>query len=153
NGIVLEEWDGRLLHPDEAVAFARQHLKAIKPRGREPGTRPADIKRYLGPLLKMRSDLVLVGRYLLIRPVRHVLRGALFAPLGDKHEFRLWRYLRLLGDREGDPECGYSDFLHEGQWRVWQPHFEALLFETLAEEVFVRLGPMTTLADFAAHSS
>src|SRR5262245_2137906 len=42
NGIVREEWDGRLLQPDEPAAFARKHLKAAKPRAREPGTRPAD---------------------------------------------------------------------------------------------------------------
>jgi hypothetical protein len=36
NGIVLEEWDGRLLQPAEAVAFARQHLKAAKPRAASP---------------------------------------------------------------------------------------------------------------------
>src|SRR5262245_13140329 len=148
NGLVLEEWDGRLLQPDEAVAFARQHLKAVKPRAREPGTRPADIKRYLSPLLKLRSDLVLVGRMLLVRPVRHLLRGATFASLSDKYSFRLWRYFQLLGDPEGG---GCSDSFHEGQWKVWQPHFEPLLFATLADEVFAHLGPMTTLADFATH--
>src|SRR5215467_2028031 len=71
-GIVFDAEAGKLRALDEAIAFARSHLDRVaEPKGaRVPGTLPADIKRYLKPLLKLRSDLVLVGRHLLIRPVR-----------------------------------------------------------------------------------
>jgi hypothetical protein len=78
NGVVFDEAEGRLLSADEAIALVRQNLQVlIKPEERKrPGTRPADLKRYLKPLLKLRPDLMLIGRLLIIRPVRHLLRGA-----------------------------------------------------------------------------
>src|SRR5262245_57447798 len=94
NGVVIEDEEGLLLSVDEAAAFATKQLDAIaKPQDKHkrPGTRPADIKRYLKPLLKLRSDLVLVDRLLVIRPVRHMLRGALFGRTSDKYSFRIWR--------------------------------------------------------------
>ena len=69
----------------------------VKPEdAKHPGTRPADLKRYLKPLLKQRSDLVLIGRLLLIRPVRHIVRGVFFARTGDKYKFEIVRYIRPL---------------------------------------------------------
>jgi hypothetical protein len=75
---MLDEMEDKLLSADEAIAMATEHLRAVArdENTKQPGTRPADIKRYLKPLLEQRSDLVLIGRYLLIRPVRHMLRGA-----------------------------------------------------------------------------
>jgi hypothetical protein len=54
DGVVLAEHEDKLLSPEEAIALARETLKSVlkteaKPRAR---TRPADIKRYLKPLLK-----------------------------------------------------------------------------------------------------
>jgi hypothetical protein len=57
NGVVLEEGEGRLLSADEAIGLARKHLDvAVKPQDQRPGTRPADVKRYLKPLLQQRSE-------------------------------------------------------------------------------------------------
>ena len=65
----------------------------MKPEdAKHPGTRPADLKRYLKPLLKQRSDLVLIGRLLLIRPVRHIVRGVFFDRTSDKYQFEIVRY-------------------------------------------------------------
>jgi len=93
NGIVLEEMEDKLLTPDEAIALARKQLESVlKPEAiKRRGTRPADIRRYLKPLLEQRPDLVLIGRMLLIRPVRHILRGAFLDRTGDKYSFRIWR--------------------------------------------------------------
>ncbi len=80
---VFDEAEDTLCDADGAAALARKNLQAVadsieaeKARGRTRGTRPADIRHYLKPLLKMRPDLALVDRSLVIRPVRHVLRGA-----------------------------------------------------------------------------
>jgi hypothetical protein len=144
-GMVADENEERLLTPDETIAFARKHLEAVKPlAGRPRGTRPADIRHYLKPLLEMRSDLVLAGRLLLVRPVRHLLRGVLFERL-SKDRFRLWRYIQPLYD--GSEACGYGHFCHPAA--VWQPHFEPLLIDFLATNVFDDLGQMTTLEAFA----
>ena len=78
NGVVFYEAEDKLLSADDAITLARKNLRElIKPEdAKHPGTRPADLKRYLKPLLKQRSDLVLIGRLLIIRPVRHIVRGS-----------------------------------------------------------------------------
>jgi hypothetical protein len=147
DGVVLEEHEDLLLTPDEAVAFARKHLESVKPQPAGRGTRPADIKRYLKPLLQLRRDLVLVGRLLVIRPVRHLLRGAFLDRTSDRYRFRVWRYIQPLYD--GSQRFDYGDHIHDAAWHVWQPHFESLLIDCLAEDIFDNLGPITTLQEFA----
>jgi hypothetical protein len=95
DGVVFDEAEDRLLSVDDAIAVARQNLQTLlKPEDRKrPGTRPADLKRYLKPLLKQRNDLALVGRLLIIRPVRHLLRGAFFDRTGDKYRFETYSKL------------------------------------------------------------
>jgi hypothetical protein len=147
NGVVLGEDDESPLSPDEAIGVARQHLEATKPKDKEPGTRPSDIKRYLKPLLKQRADLVLMGRLLVIRPVRHLLRGALFDRTSDKYTFRIWWYVQALYDPYSS--IGYGDYISTRTCAVWQPRFEPLLMDALANDVFARAGQITTLGDFA----
>jgi hypothetical protein len=87
NGVVFDGEAGKLLSVDEAIARAQESLRAARKPDAAPqrGTRPADLKRYLKSLLKQRSDLALIGRLLVIRPVRHVLRGALLDRTGSKY--------------------------------------------------------------------
>jgi hypothetical protein len=148
NGVVIEDEEGLLLSVDDAVAFAKKHIDLIvKPEDKRRGTRPADIKRYLKPLLKMRGDLVLVGRLLVVRPVRHLLRGALLDRTSDKYSFRIWRYIQPLYGFAGS--VGVGDAIYDGQFKVWQPHFDSLLADVLQADVFDKLKDMTTLADLA----
>jgi hypothetical protein len=149
NGVVLDDEEDRLLSADEAAASARRHVKSHLARAEPPsGTRPADLKRYLKPLLELRSDLVLVGRMLLVRPVRHILRGALFEPDG-KYRFDVYPYIDALYQRRR--LHGYEDRgMHPALWNVWQPHFQPLLVDCLRDEVFGWFGKITTLEDFAA---
>ena len=87
-GLVFDEAEDRLLTVDEAVGVARKNLVSVlKPDApKHPGTRPADIRRYLKPLLRLRPDLVLCGRHLLVRPVRHLLRGVALDRTYDKYK-------------------------------------------------------------------
>jgi hypothetical protein len=147
DGVVLVDWESKLLSPDEAIALARETLEdVLKREAKHPRrTRPADIKRYLKPLLKQRSDLVVTDRMLLIRPVRHVLRGAFLERTSDKYRFQILPYLKPLWS---------------SRWRlailnsiygtpVWHPHFEPWLIDTLQQEVFTPLGKITTHDDLA----
>jgi hypothetical protein len=144
DGIVLDD-DGRPLSAEQAVAQARGSLSRVKPAEPRYGTRPADIKRYLKPLLELRSDLVVVGRHLLIRPVRHLLRGARFWRTGDKYRFQITADVHPLFGYA----CG-SDMSAVGvPTEVWQPHFAAQLFDALKTDIFDRWGPVTTLDGFA----
>src|SRR5262245_10243774 len=123
DGVVFDPQDGRLLTVAEAIGVAHENLKErVKAAARRMGTTPADIKRYLKPLLRQRSDLVLIGRRLLIRPVRHLLRGALFDRTSDKYCFRLWRYINPLYGYAHS--VGYGGYVHTQHPHVWESHFE-----------------------------
>ncbi len=148
DGVVFEEQEGRLLTAEEALALAKPHFERVTKSedARRSGTRPADIKRYLKPLLRLRSDLVLRGRLLLIRPVRHIMRGVLLDRTSDKYAFQLYPYLNPLYD--SPRSVGYCSPIHETAWRVYEPYFEPLLFDALAEDIFARLGTLTSLENF-----
>ncbi|MGA7487223.1 MAG: hypothetical protein WBW74_09855 [Xanthobacteraceae bacterium] len=149
DGVVFDEAEDRLLSAEDAIAVARQNLQVLlKPDDakRRPGTRPADLKRYLKPLLKQRSDLVLIDRLLIVRPVRHLLRGVFFDRTSDRYEFRVCRCIKPLFAAESVVDARKD--IHPVRWKVWEPHFEALLFDALAEDVFDDLGRMTTLGAF-----
>ncbi len=149
-GIVLEEGSGEWLNAGKAVDYARQHLKVAGVRcgPAEPGTRPADIKRYLKSLLAEREDLVLVGRRLLIRPVRHILRGALFDRTGERARFRIWPYLHPL---YGHPDStGCLEPIHGSLWDVTAAHFMPLLHDALLHDVFADVGNVTALPRLAS---
>ena len=147
NGVVFDEAEDRLWSADEAIALARKNLQElVKPEDtKHPGTRPADLKRYLKPLLKQRSDLVLIGRLLIIRPVRHIVRGVFFDRTSDKYQFRLWLIVRLLVE-PGDHEFLGSE-IDIGHCRVWDPDLPALLFHVLEQDVFSKLANLRSLAD------
>jgi hypothetical protein len=147
-GVVFDEAEDRLLSVDGAIAVARHNLQVLlKPEDKKrPGTRPADLKRYLKPLLKQRSDLVLIDRLLIIRPVRHLLRGAFFGRTSDRYEFQVSRCIMPLFAAESVIDSRKA--LHPLRWKVWEPHFEALLFDALAEDVFDDLGKIRSLGDF-----
>lgn len=144
DGIVLEESDGELLSPDQAIAMARQYLQDVrKPEG-GPQRKIHDLKHYLKPLLQQRSDLVLRGRLLVIRPVRHIVRGALFEKINGRFPFGIWRFMCPLFN------VGGEHTIQRDSLRVWEPHFEPLLMDVLASEIFDSVGQITSIDDFAA---
>ena len=149
NGAVFDEAEDKLLSVDDAIAVARQTLATlVQPEAdKRPGTRPADIKRYLKPLLKQRSDLVLIGRMLIIQPVRHLLRGVFFDRTGSKYAFRIVCFVNPL--HTGAEHFYYADEIDTPAWKVRHPHFEPLLFDLLAEDVFDHVGRITTFEKLA----
>lgn len=147
NGVVYEEQDGVLWSVETAITEAKKYFEEFA-RKADPklGTQQAHIKRYLKSLLKQRSDLVLVGRDLLIRPVRHFLRGAVLDRTSNKYHFSVYRYLLPLYAEFS--HLGFSKELGDPDFLVWQPHFEPLLIERLKDEVFEQLGRVATLTEF-----
>jgi hypothetical protein len=152
DGVVFDEAEDRLLSVDDAIAVTQQNLQRLlqpEAKKRQPGTRPADLKRYLKPLLKQRSDLVLIGRLLVIRPVRHLLRGAFFDRGLNKFSFRVLRYVKPLFSVANGFGSNFCTDVHRGlDWTVWQPYFEGLLFDALDEDVFQAVSNIASLAQF-----
>jgi hypothetical protein len=66
---------------------------------------------FFKPLLELRSDLVLVGRMLLVRPVRHLLRGAYFDRTSDKYRLRVYQFVHPLC-------CYQSPYAYGGELQV-----------------------------------
>jgi hypothetical protein len=151
DGLIFDEQDGRLLSVDEAVEQARQALQASlkQQRARRPAARPADIKRFLKALLKERSDLALVDRLLVIRPVRHIVRGVVFGRTGDRYHFAIDALAGALCYTHDYPASGTGNIVGRSFEAVWQPLFEPVLTEALARHVFDRIGQVTTLGDLA----
>jgi hypothetical protein len=148
-GVVLDSESGELMPVDEAITWAESHFEPIIRNGKKQGTEPADIKRYLKPLLKQRDDLVLVGRRLIIRPVRHILRGVYLDRWYTKDIFNIWNYVEPLFAPGG---LDYSKEHVVNNCAVTEPYFEPLLMDALAEDVFADVGRIRTLDDFAALS-
>src|SRR3954451_1922896 len=116
-GVVFEPIGGEIWSLDRSVAEASKTVTRLteQKQSRPRGTRPADIKHYLKPLLKMRDDLVLRGRFLFIRPVRHLLRGVrLVGNRSDQFEF-YQTVQPLHGEGYLSDSIGFED--------VWQPDF------------------------------
>ena len=151
DGAVFDPQEACLQTVEQAIDQAKKQIAAMAPKSKVRGTRPADIKHYLKPLLQMRSDLVLVDRLLLIRPVRHLIRGVYFDRTSSKYLFRVWSNMRPLFAAGGDPFGEVGD-IHDGAFKTWQPHFEALLMDRMAEEIFSKVGKVATLVDLASAS-
>jgi hypothetical protein len=152
SGAVLDVDGETILTAEETIARARKDLKDTVPPPKQRAARPADIRHYLKPLLEQRGDLVLVGRMLLVRPVRHLLRGAFFDRTSDRYELRIWRYIVPLYKANPD-RLGYGNDDHPPPYAVWQPHFVPLMMDTLAKQVFARFDTISSLSDFAAQQS
>ena len=127
DGIVFDPQEGCLQTVEQAIEQAKKQIAAIVPKSKVRGTRPADIKHYLKPLLRMRSDLVLVDRLLLIRPVRHLLRGVRLERTGNEYCFDVRRFLLPLFTGS-PPRMSAGETLYQGAFYTGRP-----LFRTTAE--------------------
>jgi hypothetical protein len=143
-GIVYEAEGGNLQSLDEAIGAARQTLSELtaSDKAEVRGTRPADIKYYLKPLLKERTDLILRGDALIMTPVRHLLRGAYFARTGSKYHLKIKSFVFPL---YGAASC----YKKVAYLTTWEPYFQHLLFDVLRENVFHELGKVTDLEQYA----
>lgn len=150
NGMVFDAEAGKLLSVDDAIARAQEALRSVRKPDVTPqrGTRPADLKRYLKSLLKQRSDLALIGRLLVIRPVRHVLRGALLDRRSSKYRLVIQPSVKPLWKSPDGP--GYSGGLQTREGDVWKPHFEPLLMDMLAQDIFEPVAGITMVDDVIA---
>ena len=91
NGAIFHSDEHGVVPLERALAWARDDVESTERQElARPTTRQQDVRPHLKSLLKQRSDLVLAGRSLFIRPVRHVLRSRLDVILPNRkvHRFR-----------------------------------------------------------------
>jgi hypothetical protein len=148
DGVVFDEAENRLLTVDRAIEVARNNLQDLpKPRKARSPRGPTVLKRILAPLFAKRDDLVLVDRLLLIRPVRHLIRGALLR----WHERGTWcgvaPYIRPLYQPS---ELFLEDAVMSAA--VDDPDFPPMLFDRLATKILGPVGEIASIEDFIASS-
>jgi hypothetical protein len=74
-----------------------------------------------------------------------VLRGALLDRTGSKYRLVIQPSVKTLWSFPDGR--GYSEGLQASNWDVWQPHFEPLLMDVLAHDIFEPVGGITTISD------
>jgi hypothetical protein len=144
DGVVFDEAEDKLLAVEEAIALARKSIRHLPepPKQRKPRG-PTVLKRMLAPLLTLRGDLVLAPSLLLIRPVRHLMRGVEFEWTDHGTTCSARPFIRPLYQPS-------RVFLNDAVFseNVESPDFEPMLFDRLAVEVFEPLGKIATIEDF-----
>jgi hypothetical protein len=144
DGVVFDDEEGKLLSIEQAIAAARQVFAEVpKPSAPTPRPRRPTLKRLLKPLLETRGDLVLLGRLLVIRPVRHLLRGAALHWMPKYSAFHVYHFVQPLFQGAGIKQ-DYVTFTV----RTRDSEYEAMLLEGLAVDVFEVVGRHTRLEDF-----
>ena len=147
-GVVFDEAENRLLSVEDAIAVARKNVEGLPPPPKQRSPRGRTLlKRMLAPLLAKRSDLALIGDLLVIRPVRHLVRGVEFKWYERQTACSACPFIQTLYQNVLPfiRDAAFSDAITE-------PDFAPMLFDRLAEEVFGPLGKIVTIEDFIESS-
>lgn len=159
-GVVLECESGELMQVDVAIAWAKEHLDSVKPKGRRPSTSVAQVKRALKPLLGRHQDLALVGRWLIVKPVHHLVRGVLIDRTSSADVFSpRWAVMHLCqvrksiflswGDWRSPPRLHRRDPEHRWCWS--DPGAIVELPDVIEREALPKLRSLTTIMDLMNH--
>lgn len=114
-------------------------------------TTAADVKRLVQPLLARNPDLVLVGRLVVIQPVRHILRGILIDRVSWKHGFRPHWFATFLFAPQTDFSLDYGDWLFPEppvQWDIDRANIAEEFARRVEAFALPRLRPVLTVDHF-----
>jgi hypothetical protein len=110
------------------------------------------------PLLQRHSDLVMVGPWIMIKPVRHVLRGIILDRTGEAIRFRPTWAIIFLCEPKDSFSLNWGALLSNrspkpGLWEWSDPSLQETLYAVIEQEALPLLRPIETLDDFAAFTS
>lgn len=147
--VVYDGESGDLLTPEKALALAKSVIASIpKAASDRPANSPHEIKKRLAPLLKMRPDLALFGRLLVMRPVRHILRGVYFDRSSNPNTIYVERVLMPLAFKMSNT-IGDSRIFHID----CEPSYaDALTFDKLLNEALLPIAKFDSLDAIAEHT-
>lgn len=122
-------------------------------------TTVAQVRQAVQPLLQRNSDLALVGRLVVIKPVHHILRGVyidrsidpgLFVPTATAiFMFKPCKYITLhWGELVYRRGRGGS-----GVWDVADPQTPAIMCEEIEAQALAPLRPIKSIDDFVGFTS
>jgi len=114
------------------------------------------VKKAMQPLLQRNPDLALVGRFVVIKPVRHILRGVYIDASSVPSQFvPIWSINFLFGPSVAfDRIWGRQVRLAStGFWRGDDPATYKEWFDEIEQNVLPVLRLVQTIDDFAAFNS
>lgn len=113
----------------------------------------AEVRRIAKPLLARHDDLAMIGRMIVVLPVRHVLRAVYLGGSSGRGQFRVTRMLLPLFLGRDHLSSDWSEPLHDQQFGFWstlKPGVETALHAIVEAEGLPILRPVQTIADFRA---
>ena len=120
-------------------------------------TTARQVKRLFGPLLTRHDDLYLNGHWLMVKPVRHVLRGILIERTGEAGRFRPWWAVGYLCEPAETIPLNWATRIRQpGDNQLWfwdDPTIGRDLFAAIEEQALPRLRAIQTLDDFVTFAS
>ena len=107
------------------------------------------VKRLLAPLVDLHDDLTLVGRWLFLKPVHHVLRGILIERINDAARFRAWWAVTYLCEPEERFPLNWAMGIKPTRDWTWDnPALQKQLFAAIEEQALPQLRSIQSLDDF-----
>lgn len=115
----------------------------------------AQVRQVVQPLLQRNSDLALVGRIVVIKPVHHILRGIYIDRMSDPLIFRpIWAVVFLFEPRQTlSFNWGERVYRRPGSWDVSDPDTPAAMAEAIEQQALPLLRPVQTIDDFVTFTS
>lgn len=115
-------------------------------------TTTAQVRTLVKPLLARHSDLALVGRLVVVKPVRHLLRAVCIDRTSAANEFHpVWAIVFLF-----EPDVIFSfnwgdRFQSREYWNAEDPATQVDLCAAIEREALPKLRPVETLDDFVVY--
>jgi hypothetical protein len=115
----------------------------------------ADVKRAMMPLLERHDDLALVGRMLIIKPVRHVLRFICIDRRSSPYIFVPDTAVNLsfLEFTDWSLSGGRTLYIHQRLWDIRDTESIELLRNMIEDEALPELRNINSIDDFVAYRS
>jgi hypothetical protein len=97
---------------------------------------------------------VLVGRWLLLRPVSHLLRGILIERTGEASRFRTWWAVAPLCEPEQHFPLNWAVGIKPtSRWTWRNPKLQEELYSAIEDQALPGLRSIQTLDDFVTYAS
>lgn len=119
-------------------------------------TTAAQVKKLLRPLLERNSDLILVGRLVVVKPVRHILRSVFIDSSSNKDRFSPYWAVNMIfehGTGHG-PTWGEEIYPRvKGNWLLSYPGIDETTSERIEEIALPVLRSVNSIGDFVAFAT
>jgi hypothetical protein len=119
-------------------------------------TTAAQVKKLVQPLLARNSDLVLVGRLLVVRPTKHILRSIFFDASWNKDLFRPYWALNMMFESNASHGPTWGERIYPRARDLWlfsDPDISELACNQLEEYVLPVLRSVNSIKEFTSYAT